>query len=381
MKKEEYIYKPKIDSGKIFIPLEDVSLIKSYLFDDLITKTYSKTTGEEYDELEVSKKGAEYKWDNEEDGTYVKFGVNVMSFDGLNQSKNYIWVLINSKHLHQDYFKGITKETLPQLYKYIMSFEVFTCSYETFIGGLFTDTDICFDFPCSKGQFEVFKKNLKMSVRDETKWFSKNRKDNTGIYAPHKTKPRDVATPSTPYVKFYDKELDFEVKSFKFRDSYMKGVEFDNVFRYECTIKNRKHAKRLGLTEIKTLRELLDSDLQIICSQMFREYFHKPKIVNVGTLRPMDKVIIDLMNIAIEKGVDRYKLFSIFDRDDVTRTSKGDLIKKYHMIMNGDQINKEKMESNELTKKIFEYLGVSMDQLKIDFNKEDLNAEKQKGKE
>ena len=92
MKKEDYIYKPKIDSGKLFIPLEEVQLIKPYLFDELITKSYSKTTGEEYEELEVSSKGAEYVWDNEEDGTYVRFGVNVMSFDGLNNSKNYVWV-------------------------------------------------------------------------------------------------------------------------------------------------------------------------------------------------------------------------------------------------------------------------------------------------
>jgi len=39
------------------------------------------------------------------------------------------------------------------------------------------------------------------------------------------------------------------------------------------------------------------------------------------------------------------------------------------------------MESNELTKKIFEYLGVSMEQLKIDFDKKDLNDKSKKGGE
>jgi len=376
MKKTEFIYKPKIDSGKVFIPLEEVTIKKDYLFDKLLVKTYSQTTGEEYQELEIEKNGSEFKLDNESDGTYIRVGVNTMSFDGLGLSKSYLWVLINSKHLQKNYFKGITKETLPQLYEYIMSMDVFHCDYETFKRGIYTDTDICFDFPCRRNQFEIFKKNLKLSVKDDTKWHSKNRKDNTGIYAPHKTKPREVATPSNPYVKFYDKELDFEVKSSKFRDAYMKGVEYQEVFRYECTIKNRRHAKRLGLEETKTLWDLLDSDLHVLCSQMFREYFLKPKIVQVGKIRPMDRVIIDLMNIAIEKGVDRYKLFAIFDREDVSRQSKSDLIKKYHSIMRTDEINKEQLESNEITKKIFDYLGVDMEQLKIDFDKEDTSTKK-----
>ena len=43
------------------------------------------------------------------------------------------------------------------------------------------------------------------------------------------------------------------------------------------------------------------------------------------------KVIIDFINLAIEQGVPRYEIFNIFDRDDVSRQSKSDLIKKYHI--------------------------------------------------
>jgi hypothetical protein len=128
--------------------------------------------------------------------------------------------------------------------------------------------------------------------------------------------------------------------------------------------------KRLGLGEVKTFWELLECDLHILCSQMFKEYFHKPKIVKVGNIRPMDKVIIDFINLAIEQGVPRYEIFNIFDRDDVSRQSKSDLIKKYHTIMKRDEIKKEEMESNEITKNLFQYLGVDMSQLKIDFDKD-----------
>jgi hypothetical protein len=92
--------------------------------------------------------------------------------------------------------------------------------------------------------------------------------------------------------------------------------------------------------------------------------------VKVGNIRPMDKVIIDFINLAIEQGVPRYEIFNIFDRDDVSRQSKSDLIKKYHTIMKRDEIKKEEMESNEITKNLFQYLGVDMSQLKIDFDKD-----------
>lgn len=38
--------------------------------------------------------------------------------------------------------------------------------------------------------------------------------------------------------------------------------------------------------------------------------------------------------------------------------------------MQRDEINKEELQSNEITKNLFQYLGVDMKQLQIDFNKE-----------
>ena len=114
----------------------------------------------------------------------------------------------------------------------------------------------------------------------------------------------------------------------------------------------------------------MDCDLSVVCGQMFREYFHKPKIIKVGNIKPMEKVIIDFINLCIAQGVPRYEIFKIFDRDDVSRQSKSDLIKKYHGIMQRDEINKEELQSNEITKNLFQYLGVDMKQLQIDFNKE-----------
>ena len=85
----------------------------------------------------------------------------------------------------------------------------------------------------------------------------------------------------------------------------------------------------------------------------------------------MERVIIDFINICIEQGVPSHEIFKIFDRDDVSRQSKSDLIKKYHQIMRREEINKDELESNEITNNLFKYLGVDMEQIKIDFNEED----------
>ena len=369
MKQEDFIYKPKIDSGKLSIPLSQVE-VKLDSIKDMLLVTYTSTeSGEVLEELE--QRGKPYQVDNKEDGTYIRVWIEpqINYRDGKAVSEMYLSVLINSKHLGKDYFKGITKETLKCLYERIMSWNLFYCEFKDFQTARFNDVDICFDFQCSPEHFTILKKNIKMSVKDESKFHSKSSKSNTGLYAPTFRDPRKQATPSNPYIKFYDKDLDLKVRSQKFGKKYLNDIDTSNLFRYECTIQSKKHLKRLGLVEVRTFWELLECDLHIICSQMFREYFHKPKIIKEGNIRPMDKVIIDFINICIEQGVPRYEIFKVFDRDDVSRQSKSDLIKKYHTIMKRDEIKKEELQSNELTKNLFKYLGVDVEQLKIDFDK------------
>lgn len=370
MKQEDFIYIPKVDSGKLSIPLSHIKIIKDSINDMLMLTYTSMESGEIVEEIE--QRGKPHQFDNKEEGTYIRVWVEpqINYKEGTAFSEMYLSVLINSKHLGKDYFKGIRKDTLKSLYDNIMKWKLFECSYKDFQTARFNDIDICFDFQCHKNQFEILKKNIKLSVKNESKFHSKSSALNTGLYAPTFRNPRGQATPGTPYIKFYDKELDLETKSKNFRKKFLSGVDVSNLFRYECTIQSKKHMKRLGLGEVKTFWELLECDLHILCSQMFKEYFHKPKIVKVGNIRPMDKVIIDFINLAIEQGVPRYEIFNIFNRDDVSRQSKSDLIKKYHTIMKRDEIKKEEMESNEITKNLFQYLGVDMSQLKIDFDKD-----------
>ena len=142
---------------------------------------------------------------------------------------------------------------------------------------------------------------------------------------------------------------------------------FKCLVRYECTIKNSEHKRRLGVNEYPTFISFLDSDLQAYGRQMFSEYFKKPKFVKKSKLQPLDKVIIDAINLAIEKGASKTEIQRLFDRYDVDRKARLRLLKKYHHLYATNKINKQRMEANQISKNIFEFLGVDLGQTKIDF--------------
>ena len=72
----------------------------------------------------------------------------------------------------------------------------------------------------------------------------------------------------------------------------------------------------------------------------------------------MDKVLIDLIDVAISKGADKETIFKIFDRVDVSKRSNYNLVQKYHTLYAENKINKERLEVNEISKSVFEFLGV-----------------------
>lgn len=362
---KEFFWKPKIDSFDLSVPLDECEVIDTSLIEKHSHDITNMVTGEIENVRESQ--GKSINVFNDTEGTRVRFSIGTQFYytgtignDGkvIKLPKPYITILIQSKHLGKDYFKGITKDTFKNIYEYIMSQKVIYCDYEVFKKGRWNDCDICFDFPGNDVQLDTLKQNIIKSVKDPKYWFSRRTKENTGLWSPTERDPRKNGKPRTPFIKFYNKTLDLETRSLSFSQFHLKGIDYSNVLRCEGTIGRGNHKRRLGL-EKHSIWDLLGSDLQILIGQMFREYIEKPKInVSVdGT--PMDKVLIDLLNECLSYGVTSTKLFSIFERYDVSDRSRRNLIKKYHEIMNNDKINKDKIEGNNLTKVIFDYLGVT----------------------
>jgi len=360
----DFFFIPKVDSCKISIPLVEVEILDTTLKEEHFTSTVNVVTAEVVKEKTTV--GKPFVFYDEETHEQVKIWIeNQMYYldNGTPTTQKYITLLINSKHLHQDYFKGITKDTFRNIYEYMMSYKIFYCDYEKFQTARWSDLDVCFDFPSTRIEFDTLKKNVLSSVRKPQLWTNRTSKSNVGLWAPSEYEPRKTAKRKTsrPYVKFYHKEVDFtSVKDhIGFGKKYLKEEIYKDVGRYEATISNATHKRRLGVDAYKTIWDLISKgDLRTICGQLFREYIDEHKReVKVGDT-PGDKIMIDMMNELIDRGMTTTELFSIFDRNDVSKRTNSNLVKKYHQLMNHKDVNKEKMEGNSLTKVVMEYLGV-----------------------
>lgn len=363
------MYKLKIDSTKLSIPLVDCSEVSNELLSYYKTLLVDVSSGEIIDK-ETKEKREPFIL-RTDFGTYYKIWVeHQISSKGV--TNEFISILINSKHLGVDYFEGITKSTLRKIYDVIMNLNVFKCTYEAFSNARYQDTDIAFDFKTTKEHFEILKENIKRSTLYPELWNSISTNTNSGIWSPRtpsNIKPRDFATPTKPYIKFYDKQIDFEGRSNLFASHFNLIEQAKNVVRFEATIKNAAHKKILKITDLKTISQLLNSDLQTISKDMFKRYFEKRKFVKSKNETPMDKVVIDLINIAIEQGADKQTIFNAFDRIDVSRKSNYNLVQKYHALYSEEKINTERLEANQLSSDIFTFLGVNS-QIKLDLSLE-----------
>lgn len=360
------MYQIKIDSCKLSIPIAKCSSISQELSDFFITQKINADTGELHQSNTQEKKRIPYQ-KNTDFGTYYRIWIEPQ-ISAFGITEDFISILVNSKHLGKDYFKGITKHTIKDIYSNVMELDLFKCSYDDFINSRYQDTDLAFDFKCNVEHFEILKENITRSTLFPELWATTSTAVNSGMWAPKtpsNIKPRDFATPSKPYVKFYSKQIDFETKSNIFAKHFGLIQESKDIVRFEATIKNSKHKKLLKIQTLKTFKDLLNSDLHSIIKEIFKRYFEKRKFVKSKSETPMDKVLIDLIDLAIEKGANKETIFKVFDRVDVSRKSNYNLVQKYHTLYSEDKINKERLEANEVSKNVFDFLGVDT-QIKLD---------------
>jgi len=350
----------KVDSVRLSIPLVDCEIIDTNLIDRIEVRTTNTVSGEVLSEKFPN--GIPTLLENE-DGTTLKFWKEnqFFYFEGKKIPTTYLTFLVNSKHLKERYFEGITLDTLPLIYDYLMSFNIVRFSYDTFLNSRYNDTDICVDFKSTPEQFDGLKTNIKSLSSNPELWQSAtNQKNNSGMWSPTKNEPRVNATPSKPFIKFYSKEEDFTYQSTFFAQSYIQSELYKDLYRIEATIKNSKHKAHLGISQAKTFGAFLHLDLQLLLQQLVKEYFKNESklVMKSGELTPMEKVLVDLLNELTSKGATNSELFAIFNRNDVSRQAKGILKEKYHKLTSLDEFNREQLAINSASKEVFTYLGI-----------------------
>lgn len=359
----------KVDSCRLSIPLKYCKILDENLLDHFQDTRTNLTTGET--EIIKELKGVPFV-KTFDDGISVKFWIeNQFTYleNKARVSEQYITFLANSKHLKKRYFEGITLNTIKAHYDFIMSIKVFQCSLDSYLKARYTDIDICMDFKANLKGLETIKDNIKKNCLNTAHWHSANAKtskNNSGIWSPVKNKPRENSTPRLPFIKAYSKDEDFKYKSTKFSNRYFKPEEYKDICRFEFTILNGKQKKALGITQ-PTFEEFLKTDFKAYCQIMYRRYFVKARMIKVSDkLKPMDRVIVDMMNDLIKEGKTRTDILKYFDRDDVNPMARRRLIEKYQELYSKELILKEKLDNNELSRSVFEILGVDISQQKLD---------------
>jgi len=238
----------EIDSFKIRIPLDNCEIL-NYEINDY-EAVVSLTTGVYKNEYINNKfyttrtnkhTGAElytYKWSLEkvtlQKGVANKYGI----------------IACSSKVLHNSYFNGITQNNIKQVYDQLQSEQVLGFSYSAFLNAEIVDVDFKKDIinPQYQDGFRVLGKMTKKSNKAGQWVKSFSGAGNHGI----QWGKRELASPSNPYLKLYNKTLMCRYEKHKeapavrmhnFYNEYLKGIpeDLDNRIRIEFTLKNKKH--------------------------------------------------------------------------------------------------------------------------------------------
>lgn len=354
----------KYDSLRIYIPIDRVKIIDDYFGSFcVVTNTETGVTQDRF--KAVLQK--EYR-DHTHPNIRTTFKIdNKISFTGVEKDYRvgHLVVFINAKQLKANYLQGITKHTIRDIYNYIISLNAVYFSYEDFINARILDIDVCKDFICSSGvDHNVDRDKLFNSLRegvDEGKKAIVSKYKHTTLYF---NQDRERATLGKPHIKLYDKTAELrgyretgtniaQVKNNigSFYLEYLVSTEVDKlihkgIIRLEYTLKNAKALDHFGLTNVRTLQDLINTDsstLDAACKKMFSKYYKDIVVMKESNraelkdLTPDRLTIIDSLEFIIESRPD-------YNTEDVLKV----LTKKIRQYKSKPMLSKKRAELRDL---------------------------------
>lgn len=296
----------KADSLKLRVPIEE---LKKGLFErselDRVSKTY--IVSDDYSEADYYQvnavtgeiSSALNEIPNSEkiinsielsnDGGITKLIIFVEStrINGIEMQKC-ISFAFNTKFLKEKYFEGIMANNIEFIADYIRTAtdkhgNRYEIPIEVLLNGYVTDLDICRDYEMNRDDFEKFineaierVKPSKVFGKGYKKFKPKDNIDNQGIQFSH----RVSATPTNPFLKFYNKRLDMLAPLHnEFFEYYFNYNELNtpNIVRAEFTIKNKHHFKRYDIegTQLKDVIGINEERWQSIYNTVLSNHFDK----------------------------------------------------------------------------------------------------------
>lgn len=278
----------RIDSLKLRLPLTLIEVIDQSILDYHIEVNLN--TGEPSSN-EYKRKFKEYCYT---ETSKVKLGIE-KRITAEGKAEECLMVYLNSKALRERYFEGITIDNIELIYNDLMNLNAFSIQYENFLRSDCTDIDMKLDEVMNQDEWNELLTQF-MTATIPTPQAERGYKR----YKPTLAHPfqnglmyntRDKATTSRPFLKLYWKGGELMSKSLDYKDEHLKHIDQQlllQIVRLETTIKNRKHAKDLGIENVTLLGllSLTEKTKEKAFKQMFSKYLHKPK----------RQVVIDKLN-------------------------------------------------------------------------------------
>lgn len=204
------------------------------------------------------------------------------------------------KILEGNYFGGISKNNIKNIYDKLIKMNVAYFSYDVFLCSECTDIDFKKDI---KNHYfiesiPILVKHAKPSRLSGRGVRSFRKKNNKGI----QWSDRKGATLQNPYLKIYHKSIELNFNSKEFKDEFLAEIDLSNIIRVEFTIKSMKHLRKFKI-ESQKLIDLLNLS-QNIKSAMLKDIINThlmSRIVKaekpIGKISPTGVVFYNALNI------------------------------------------------------------------------------------
>lgn len=335
-----HLQKPKIDSLRLFIPIERVEVHNPKL-----TQQYVRYFQDidQFDDVVEDPKPISERENGITQGFYIK---GVITGKDRKQQQ-YLFIKINAKMLKGKYFQGITASNVNDVYDYLMECGHVSFTFDNFLNSYYTDLDICYD----KQLEEKHLKPTVLTIKNHVIHPNYLNYKSSGTGTTLKFNTRENGKPTKPHIQMYDKTAELEFNSYIFKNKFLKGVEIPkSILRLEYTVKNAKHRQSLKL-EAKTLKELLTTSqdkLKSVISSGIPNYTYKMKKSPKTNQGIKDHIINKAFEVMIMENNMGLESFLAFANDIGGRDRKSKCKAKIKDIWDSFENEDKKSQNDEI---------------------------------
>ena len=251
-----------LDSLKLRIPISQITILDTSILDTKTKYVISDVSGEIISEDKIKSLTSEVKFK----GYSIKIALISLYEFSTKSTNDYLEIYLHSKILEGRYFEGLTANNIRQVYDKLMSANVFTCTFDTFVNSPINDIDIKLDLTIKRDVFNELCKELNSRTSTTTKLGQGGNLYDNGNLTFNR---RETSTLTKPFVKFYNKELEANEKNSEFFNLYIPNKLIRDKKRIEVTCKKSTDIKRYFELETSTLNSVLpipnDKLLNYLC--------------------------------------------------------------------------------------------------------------------